>query len=232
VDAASRGVRTAAGVADASWIDRRIGPDRRAAFLYSSDFDPHALWQTEFWNRSVGRVLALDGGEPGGLRRTVVAVDERTGQLSPRVDAPRYVVTRGNVVVAGRREAERGPWRLYRVEPPLRLESVVEGVEPDGWMGREATYTAYGPTSSVEVVVSRRAWSGPDVPGHVRIQAGSMHRTGVLHSLGALRFVVLVPTRPFRLRVTVEPTFSPAQFGYPDTRQLGAVLSVRELGGT
>jgi hypothetical protein len=44
--------------------------------------------------------------------------------------------------------------------------------------------------------------------------------------------VVPVPTRPFRLRVTVEPTFSPAQFGYPDTRHLGAVLSVRELGGT
>jgi hypothetical protein len=31
----------------------------------------------------------------------------------------------------------------------------------------------------------------------------------------------------FRVKVNVQPTFSPAQFGHPDTRQLGVQLAFR-----
>jgi hypothetical protein len=143
-------------------------------------------------------------------------------------------VVPGGVVVVGRLRTARGPWQLYRVEPPLRLESALEGIDPDGWMGKEAVYTAYGGpegASTLEIVLSRRAWGGPDVPGNVRIDVtpllGSSRptasRTGVLHSLGELRFRVPAPTLPFRVRLSVEPTFSPSDFGYPDQRELGAM---------
>jgi hypothetical protein len=239
---ASRGVRAVAGVgSDLSWVDREIGRDGRAGFLYTANVEPHALWQTEFWNRSVREVLALDGSEPGGLPRVGVSLGERTGEIGSGLGGPPYVVVPNGVVVVGQLRATRGPWQLYRVDPPLRLESVLEGVAPDGWMGSDAVYTAYGaaegPPSTVEIVLSRRAWAGPDVPGNVRIDltplAGparqAVSRTGIVHSLGELRFVLPAPAPPFRVRVSVEPTFSPSDFGYPDVRELGAMPFFRLL---
>ena len=45
-----------------SELDRpRRGPDKRVEFLYTTDIDPdpHILWQTEFWNRSLRRVFGV-----------------------------------------------------------------------------------------------------------------------------------------------------------------------------
>jgi hypothetical protein len=240
VNGASRGIRAVAGVGgELSWLDREIGRDGQADLLYTANVNPHALWQLEFWNRSVEKVLALDGSEPGGLPRVHVSLNERTGELGTGVRGPRYVVVPHGLVVSGQRRATRGPWQLYRVDSPLRLQSVIEGVSPDGWMGREAVYTVYGAAegapSSVEVVLSRRAWGGPDVPGEVRIDVSPLlgssrpttSRTGVIHSAGELRFVLRAPALPFRVRLSVDPTFSPSDFGYPDDRELGAIPSVR-----
>jgi hypothetical protein len=209
---------------DAAWIDRVVGRDAPVAFLFTPQLDAQALWQTEFWNRSVGRVLALDPGEPGGLPRTPVRLDRRTGRLG-RAGGD-YIVAPKTYVVAGAPIAENGPWRLYRAGSPLRLDSVVQGVAPDGWMGRSATYMVYaGPgrgPSRLRVLLSRKAWGGPDVPGHVRVALGPVVRTGVIHSSQVLRFTLPAPARPFRVRVTIRPTFSPHDFGLPDQRQLGA----------
>jgi hypothetical protein len=125
---------------------------------------------------------------------------------------------------------------------PLRLESALQGAAQDGWMGSAAVYTAYGPQRrpprAVEIVLSRHNWGGPDVPGHVRVAVRPIGaarpaavRTGVLHSSKELRYVVPAPRPPFRVRISIEPTFSPADFGLPDQRQLGAIPSFRLLGG-
>jgi hypothetical protein len=221
----SRAVKAAekAG-ADASWIDQAVGREAHAAFLFTSQLDPQAVWQTEFWNRSVRKVVAVDAEEPGGLPRMPVRLDGRTGELAGARAA--YVVAPRTYAVAGSAVASNGPWRLYRAGFPLRLDSVVDGVASDGWMGGAATYTVYaGPGRAperVRVLLSRRAWGGPDVPGHVRVTAGGVVRTGVIHSSKVLRFTLPAPTPPFRIRVTIRPTFSPHDFGFPDERRLGA----------
>jgi hypothetical protein len=53
---------------------------------------------------------------------------------------------------------------------------------------------------------------------------------GVLHSSAELRFFVRAPARPFRVRISIRPTFSPADFGFGDQRQLGARPGFRLLG--
>ena len=56
-------------------------------------------------------------------------------------------------------------------------------------------------------------------------------RRWTVHSNGAHTFVLPVPPAPFRVEVQVTPTFSPAQFGHADTRQLGAQLAFAPAGG-
>jgi hypothetical protein len=92
------------------------------------------------------------------------------------------------------------------------------------------------------VTLSRAAWRVPDVPGHVRVQliplsgprkgAAIATRRWTLHSGGGHAFTLRTPTTPFVVAVHVDPTFSPSQFGSPDTRQLGAQIqfSVEEAG--
>ena len=238
----SRAARAAPHVGeDVDWIDRTIGGGAAAGFLYTASVEPQAGWQTEFWNRSVRRVLRLDAVEPGGLPNAAVSLDRTTGRVEGSESAPRFVVAPKDLVVEGRLLGERGPWRLYRAAVPLRLESSLQGVAQDGWMGAAAVYTVYRghrDPRTVEIVLSRRNWGGQDVPGRVRVVVGSVGAarraavlTGVLHSSEALRYVVPAPRTPFRIRVTVEPTFSPADFGFPDERQLGAIPSFRLLGG-
>jgi hypothetical protein len=221
----SRAVKAAekAG-AEASWVDHAVGRDARAAFLFTPQLDAQTVWQTEFWNRSVKSVLTVGADEPGGLPRVPVRLDRLTGEL--RGGRTSYLVAPRTYAVAGTAIAGNGPWRIYRAAAPLRVESVAEGVAPDGWMGRSATYTAYagpGPApAQVRVLLSRRAWGGPDVPGHVRVALGGVVRTGVIHSSEVLRFTLPAPRPPFRVRVTIRPTFSPHDFGFPDERHLGA----------
>jgi hypothetical protein len=57
-------------------------------------------------------------------------------------------------------------------------------------------------------------------------------REWVVHSGSTRTFVVPVPPAPFRLEVKVSPTFSPAQFGQADTRQLGAQIAFEAPAGS
>jgi hypothetical protein len=56
-------------------------------------------------------------------------------------------------------------------------------------------------------------------------------RSWVIHSGRERTFVLPVPPAPFRIEVAVSPTFSPAEFGQPDTRQLGVQLSFAPAPG-
>ena len=58
-------------------------------------------------------------------------------------------------------------------------------------------------------------------------QLGTVYGTGswTAHSGQEQRFRFRVTT-PFKLEVTVDPTFSPAEFGESDARQLGVRLAV------
>ena len=87
----------------------------------------------------------------------------------------------------------------------------------------------------MRVTLSREAWGGPDKPGKVTIRYGRPAlKDGLvglaspktvrwtIHSLGTKTFDLPVESLPVRVEVTIDPTFSPAEYGYADTRGLGA----------
>jgi hypothetical protein len=115
-------------------------------------------------------------------------------------------------------------------------------------MGADAAYNYYASQDgkrprAVRVTVSRAGWNGPDKPGDVRIRVGRINTKGagfqpgatpveqtwVIHSGAARTFVVPAARPPFRVEVRIAPTFSPAEYGLPDPRQLGAQVNFELL---
>ena len=209
--------------------------------------------QTEFWNRSVRRFYQLNATqEICPLPATNLALDPETGKLQrvgytgKAADVPeRYVVVHQGTAVFGKQLVAGGtalgsPLALYEVKRPLRLAGGVDGIYADGWMGPTAVYTQYagsGKPGKVQVTLSREAWGGPDKPGKVLIRYGPpVVKDGVvtvgsprtvrstIHSLQAKTFDLPVKKLPVRVEVTIDPTFSPADYGgvFTDSRALGA----------
>jgi hypothetical protein len=226
---------------DPSWIDHTVGKDADVAFLWTPSItDPHVLWQSEFWNRSVHAVYGL-GAEVPSIPGPIVRVDPVTGRITGTtapITQPRYVATDSSYLLQGKKIAQPYLLSLYRIRRPLALASSTDGLYSDGWTGRDADFTRYArvPRHSVLVVtVSRSGWTGPDVPSKVEIKLGKPTATGLsnisgtrsftVHSQTMKRFRFAVSSAPFRVQIHVENTFSPAEFGQPDTRQLGARIS-------
>jgi hypothetical protein len=240
----ARNLAGGTGVLDnPTWIDDRAGGrDVGVLYGYSSDTfqEAVALWESEFWNRRLARVYTVGPTEPVGLAETVVAVNPVNGRLTAlgsdasvqrELAGTRDFVTNTGTDLAGSLNAIHGPFALYDFRPPPRIASLVSGVYADGWMGADAAYTRYASSPhglrTVDVTLSRKSWIGKDVPGRVRIELVRgprvvATRRWVVHAGRERRFSFAAPPAPFVARVHIEPTFSPAQFGRADTRQLGA----------
>lgn len=223
----------------ADWVDEATGGEPAMYFGQAID-DPNGIYLLEFWNRNVEKVWSLDGSaRPPTLSPDLASAD---GTLAPSPDVD-WVVGENDVRLAGEKIGEpRGSLQLYRIDGPLRLESSVGGILGDGWMGSTASFNQYAPVNGVDrgfvkVFLSRSGWCGPDVPGNVTVKVGSVAvtenqpaleqvratRKDVLHACSAVAFVIPV-TVPFRVEVTIEPTFSPAKLDErsSDQRELGA----------
>jgi hypothetical protein len=232
----SRATHASQGTNDLSWIDKTIGPDADAAFLLTPDFqaDPHPLWQSEFWNRSVRRVFLLDTLDPAGYPAIPTTLNS-AGRLvtAPGARQPKYVVTAPGVDIDGKLLASTPRLALYRVSSPLRLDDRSSGLTADGWTGADATYTRYYPGAKVVFVDLSRP-KLPAVPSRVRLELLSngstvAHRAWIARSDSEKTFRFLAPPAPFSVRIHVRPTFSPSQFGIGDTRQLGVRARIRPL---
>jgi hypothetical protein len=226
-----------------TWIDDRAD-GREVSVLYGNTSDSFqqavALWEAEFWNRDLDRVYTFGLTEPVGLAEKTVTVNPADGRLrttDPLLQAElagtRDFVTDPGTKLAGSAAAVHGPFVLYSLKPPPRIASFVSGVYADGWTGADAAYTRYTPPlgrSTLNVTLSRRSWTGRDVPGRVRIdvvrgpRVVTTRRT-VIHAGGERSISFPSPRAPFQVRVHIAPTFSPSQFGQADTRQLGAQVS-------
>ncbi len=236
----SVGIRNAAGaLGSQSWVDKRIGSGGDAAYLIGTSLEPsiesQVLWQNEFWNRSVGPVLDLNNSGLSHFTETMVTSPGSGLLVDPagaRLRIP-YVVADLSFPLDGRLIAAHPPLGLYRTRGPLRLSAATSGVYGDGWMGSAASYSHYSPRSprgTVSISLSRANWTGPDVPGHVRIERianGGRQVVGrwTIHSGATRTFEVPVAHGPFAITVTISPTFSPSTYGQPDTRQLGAQVT-------
>lgn len=244
IRAHAEAVRDVPGVGNnLSWIDAAVGRNAAVGFLYSPSQSPHALWQTEFWNRSVRGVHTFGAPEPSGLAQW--QVDPPTGLLAGQPGL-RYVVADSAFEVAGTRVVAQGPLSLYRVEAPPRVVAMVDGLYPDGWVGGAAAYTRYSTPGNrggtIFVQLSRLAWRGPSPPGDVVVRIGSLgsapagpvlarattEKTWRIHSRQFKVLSLKAPPPPFRVELTIVPTFSPADYpGWTDTRELGAKVSFR-----
>jgi len=112
-------------------------------------------------------------------------------------------------------------------------------------MGATAAFnqfaTSADPRGYAKVVLSRVASCGPDKPGNVVVRVGTVvvgpkkqpaigrvlrERRAVLHQCKVLGppELLIRATVPFRVEVTIEPTFSPNELdpASSDVRQLGA----------
>jgi hypothetical protein len=221
------------------WVDRETGGEP-TLYLGQSIIDKNPIWLLEFWNRSVKRVWSIDGSAPLPSLSPDLAAPDGTLAPDPGVD---WVVAGNGVEVVGRVAAEpRGGMTLFRTKPPLRLRFAQTGVYPDGWMGASAGYSQYAPEAGknrgfAKVVLSRTGWCGKDVPGAITVKVGpvvvrdkqpglgrvAQIRRDVIHSCELKTFVI--PTSvPYRVEITISPTFSPAKIdpALGDLRELGA----------
>jgi hypothetical protein len=243
----SRNLAANVGVLDdPTWIDDRVHRGD-AAFLYGNASDTFqeavALWQAEFWNRRLGRVYTFGTPDPVGLPTSAVSINPASGKLTTagrtaqrELEATHDFVSDSTTQVAATTSDVHAPFALYAVRPPPRIANSSSGIYGDGWMSSDATYTnfASGRRGHVAVILSRAAWRGPDVPGHVKVtlarRSGSSvgkplaTRAFVIHSGKTRKLVLPAPAGPYTVSVHIAPTFSPSQFGQSDTRQLGATV--------
>jgi hypothetical protein len=232
---------TAGTLGSRSWIDKRIGTKGNAAFLLATTPEPsiesQVLWQTEFWNRSLGRVFDLNNSGLSGFTETMIRSPGKgvfVDSAGVKIRAP-YVVANLAFELDGRLIAAHPPLGLFQTRGPLRLSAATGGIYGDGWMASYAAYSHFSPRSprgAVSVSLSRAAWTGPDAPGHVQIvritdRGKHVVRRWTIHSGQSRTFLVPVARGPFAIAVSISPTFSPSSYGSPDTRQLGAQVGFR-----
>jgi hypothetical protein len=239
------------------WVDRLNGgaPTIYLAQREQIAPDQNSEWLLEFWNKSIQRVWVLGGCICGPGPTTTPDVRGDTGILKPQLGF-RYIVVEPGIDVDGtvlaRHSHKAGGgfqmWRLYRVRQPLRLLGSITGLYPDGWSEPGVSaYTRYGAGRGTMVVsVSRRLWGGPERPYHATIRMGTLAigpdrqpKIGRVTAVKRLTFVhnydvqtveLPSPGRRFRVEVSVEPPFVPAELlpkATSDRRELGAVIRYR-----
>ena len=175
----SLGLKQAAGtLGSRSWIDQRIGSGGNAAYLIGTTLEPsiesQVLWQNEFWNRSLRQVYGVNHSGLSLFSETLLRSEPNGSLVDPagkQVRAP-FVVTNLGFELDGRLIAAHPPLGLYRTQGPLHLAAATTGIYGDGWMSSYSSYSLYGrrsPPGKVLISLSRASWTGPDVPGHVRI---------------------------------------------------------------
>ena len=203
------------GAHDRSWIDDAVGRDAHVAVLWSGG-NTAAIWQNEFWNRSVDRVYDLGTPLPGDMPSTRVHADRQTGVLLPAIPR-RYVLASKSVSLAGTPIA-RDPEKelvLYRVTPPARTTTQIAGLYPgrvSPWSGPRVTWT-------------RSQCRGGAL--HVVVSSDAQLFKGVMQTLavrGTTRALVLQlrPTtshRPLTLALTPQNGVCRAEFAISPVRR-------------
>ena len=159
----------------------RVAPaaDGDVAYLY--DGEPHwnAVWAHVFWNRRIRDVVDLPGKRvPGPLPQHTepVGADGSLSASSPYVVGSTAFTFFGEPVAQIQQNGlvQRG-LVLWRVEPPLRLSTVLTGVQGSGDIYGPARLTAYGCTlGSFELTLIAK---GAPVEVRIGTHGGGAERT-------------------------------------------------------
>jgi hypothetical protein len=148
VHTASAGLATGLTIHPRDWVDYRVGRDARVAFVWPGpSLNANALWQNEFFNRSIRHVYDLGSSSAGGLPE--IPLTERSdGTLlaGGRPVHTRYALADEKSLLAGdviARDPRIG-MVLLRTNGTLSIADRVSGLYPnDFWSGRRLTYTRF-----------------------------------------------------------------------------------------
>lgn len=142
---------SAFGAAEPGWVDDAGGT---GVTLLNAGARPWpAVMRAIFWNRSIVRVLRLDGVDAVGpvpQAQVTLRPDGLLVDATGRTVEASQVVTSASVVPAGDLRAATPPtpdapgWSLWRAAQPLRVVTVTEGVNPIGDFTGVARVAVYG----------------------------------------------------------------------------------------
>jgi hypothetical protein len=230
LDQAGRDALTASIQNRRDWVDHAVGGNADVTFVYTSNRFPVALWENEFFNRSVNTVYT-DSGHLDGLPQQGFAIDPRTGALNDPAGTQihaRYVLTDSSHLIAGRLVAEDTGARmsLYRVDGPLRLSGAFAGIYSDEWSDASPSFTAWrchGGTLTLRLTGDPNLMKRPQT---IVARDGKrvIAKTLVPPRVSRVPMTVPVTGSNGRCNVdfTITPSVVPAEvFGGGDTRRLG-----------
>ncbi len=235
-----------------NWLDGVTGGEP-ALYLGRQITDSNGIWLLEFWNRSLQHVWSLDGSAKGPGPTLTPDLLSPGGEITSRPGI-RYVVVDEGINLVGRVVARKAHgsggvtkyWRVYEIDPPLRLADAALGIDDDGWAGARSAYSRFATPGNrpgyAIVTVSRQAWSGPSPESSVVIRVGTLALgkdkqpamgevtqtvRSTIGSNGLRRFSIPAPPAPFRVVLTISPTFVPAEIdpGTSERREFGAQVS-------
>lgn len=233
-----------------AWVDAHTH-GQRTAYWGEAITDPTAPYLLSFWNRSVVAVGTLDGSLTDQIANGAPNL-EANGDLFatyypfvvedwPCVD---FVGTNywAHQYRAG---GTLRTWRLVEMTSPNRLRSMCTGIYADGWSGPGGStyFRFFGPAGWLRIDYSRKEWSFPTGPSHVRFQLGTLlvnanrqalfgHVTAVSHGTidtGETHTEwIRVPAGPFAVRIAVQRLIVPNDWNHAgDKRRLGAQITYR-----
>jgi hypothetical protein len=238
-----------------AWVEEATGGGS-VVVIGQQISDPTNIWLTEFFNPSVRKMWSLDGTAIRvGAPILTPDLDAADGTLTPSPGTD-YALAVNGVALQAPIVAQRKNAVLYRLDgKPIKLREALIGRETDGWMiaksGQRvarASYTRYavsgdGPGFAV-VKLTRIGWCpspGKRGAGTVTVRIGPVtigpdKQPAIRRVTQTRRFVVpdckangvtlSPPSEPWRLEVTVAPTFRPKDIdpSKSDNRELGAVI--------
>jgi len=225
----------------ANWVDQTTNGSS-VAFLGQGIRDPNPINLLEFWNRSVKEIWSTDGTAPAPGATVTPDLFKPDGTITqPKT---RYLLVPIGVDINGRRKGTPvGGYSLYPTRGGVRLRTAQSGIESDGWMGANATFSRYdvppGTPGRVRIDLSREAWCGKDVRSVITIRLGpvginesrqpeiakvTQRESDVIHSCQKRTIELSTPPAPWRVEIEISPTFSPAALdpSQTDKRDLGA----------
>jgi len=235
------------------WVDRLTGGGSVVVLGQQMGGDPNEIYLTEFFNESIEKMWSTDGTAPGPgaiLTPDLAAAD---GTLTPNPETE-YALTLNGVELQAPVVARVGRFVLYDVDrQPLKISAAVTGVYADGWMSDEAAYNRFdvsrdGPGFAT-VDLSRVGFCGGAPTSKATVRVGTIgigpdnqpaidQVTGVreemLEDCTTIGFRMGVPRAPWRLEVTIDPTFVPhdVDVNHQDRRELGATITAGFRGFT
>jgi hypothetical protein len=138
---------------DAHWIDHAAA-GTPVTFFYDGDPYWNIAWTQLFANGRITRVLDHSGTSiPGPLPQTQLKILPPSGELDtvgggaadvPLVVASDWDTFRGSRVASTALPTADTPGlTLWRLDPPARLDTLTEGMQPNGDITQQATLTVY-----------------------------------------------------------------------------------------